>query len=323
DAIGGRDWLGDDRRDRLGILELDFLLEGVGAGDVVLFAAQPRELRPVVVRRGHMVDARHEGAEVLLGADAGQAHRAESHAVVRAAPGDDLVAPRETAHRLDLLGDLHRAFDRFGAAGAEEQPVEVAGQQVGDRLAEGDGRDGGVVAGGDIGQARGLLLHRLADLGAAVAGVDDPQAGDAVQVFLAIDIVEPGALAAIEDLHALLFGELLPRRAMDPDVFERGFRQLVGRCDSHAMLSLTRPRQWERAAHIPLRLDCSIAVIVTVPDVPTVRANRAFRCLYGRRATLSSGPGHTPANAWFGASWTVAYQARGAVHYGRPLGRGA
>ena len=67
----------------------------------------------------------------------------------------------------------------------------------------------------------GLLGHRVADLLAAVTGVDDPEAGDAVNPLVAVHIVEHAALAALEDVQALLLGEFDVVGAVNPDVFER------------------------------------------------------------------------------------------------------
>ena len=66
DTVRRRDRLGDDRGDRVRPLELDLLLERVGAGDVVRLARLDPELRTVVVRRLNVEDARHERTEVLL-----------------------------------------------------------------------------------------------------------------------------------------------------------------------------------------------------------------------------------------------------------------
>ena len=129
DAVRGRDRLADHRRDRLRPLEHDLLLHPLGAHDVARFALQA-EVVAVVVRRGDVVDAGHERAEVALDLRpvAGrQAHRAEGRAVVGAAAGDDLVPLREAAQRLHLLGDLQRRLDRLRAAGAEEDALRSPG----------------------------------------------------------------------------------------------------------------------------------------------------------------------------------------------------
>ena len=61
-----------------------------------------------------------------------------------------------------------------------------------------------------------------------MTGVDDPEPGDAVEVVLAVDVVEGAALAAVEDVHAVALGQLDPRRVVDPDVIERFLRSRYG-----------------------------------------------------------------------------------------------
>jgi hypothetical protein len=68
-----------------------------------------------------------------------------------------------------------------------------------------------------------------------VPGVDDPEAGDAVDVLLAVDVVQQAPLAVIEDLEALALGQLDVVGRVDPDVVERlvlqfavGFRVRAG-----------------------------------------------------------------------------------------------
>ena len=61
---------------------------------------------------------------------AGQRHRPERRAVVGAVAGEDLVATGVVA------GELDRVLDRLGAAEREEDLVHVAGQDLGELLAE-------------------------------------------------------------------------------------------------------------------------------------------------------------------------------------------
>ena len=55
----------------------------------------------------------------------------------------------------------------------------------------------------DVREAGGLLLHGVGDFRAPVTGIDDPEAGDAVEVGVAIDVVERAAFAAIKDVQAV------------------------------------------------------------------------------------------------------------------------
>ena len=77
------------------------------------------------------------------------------------------------------------------------------GRVVGQPLGELDGSRVGVGPQREEGQLRGLLGHRLGDLGAAVPDVDDEQAGEAVDVLVAPVVPDPPALAAGDDRHRL------------------------------------------------------------------------------------------------------------------------
>jgi hypothetical protein len=54
-----------------------------------------------------------------------------------------------------------------------------------------------------------------------VTGVDDPEAGDAVEILLAMDVPDGRVLAAREDLQPLLRGDVGPRLGMNPHMLER------------------------------------------------------------------------------------------------------
>src|SRR5207237_10064056 len=85
------------------------------------------EIIAIAVGRRHKADPVHERAEEFLAARGGDAHRAKGGTMVAAAPRDDLVALGKAAHRLHLLGDLHRPLERFGATRAEEEAVDIDG----------------------------------------------------------------------------------------------------------------------------------------------------------------------------------------------------
>ena len=141
--------------------------------------------------------------------------------MVAAAPGDDLVALGEAAHRLHLLGDLHRALDRFRAARAEEEPVEIAWREPGEHIAELHRRQIGVARRGDVSQLARLLGHRLTDFGAAMPDIDDVEPGETVEIGAALRVEQPAALAAHHDLEAVALGEVEPAGAVDPHMVER------------------------------------------------------------------------------------------------------
>ena len=219
-VVGDGDRLADHRRDRVRPLRQDLLLDGVGAGDVARLALDA-EIIAIAVRRGDEADPVHEGTEELLVARRRDAHRPHGGAVIAAAPGDDLVALGKAAHRLDLLGDLHGALDRLGAARAEEEAIEVARRQPGQHLAELHRGCVRVARRGHIGELACLLRHRLADLLAAVADVHDIKTGNSIEEGTSVGVVERRALAANDDMQPIALGKVEPARRMDPDTIER------------------------------------------------------------------------------------------------------
>jgi hypothetical protein len=52
-----------------------------------------------------------------------------------------------------------------------------------------------------------------------MTSVDDPESGDPVEVFLAVDVPERGPLAFREDLHPIVFGDFNPGQVVSPHVF--------------------------------------------------------------------------------------------------------
>ena len=91
-----------------------------------------------------------------------------------------------SAHTVIGERDFQRSVDRFGTGVAEEHPVQALRRNCGQLFGclEGGGmmhlEAGRVIHGGR------LLLDRLDDRGAAVAGIDRPQAGDAVEHLAAV-----------------------------------------------------------------------------------------------------------------------------------------
>ena len=205
----GRDRFADNRGNRLRTLVDDLLLDVAGRHQVGFFTLQT-EVRPVAVRVRHVIDAVHERTEPGLVAGCRDTHRAVGHAVVGAAAGNDLVALREAAHRLDLLGDLDRGFDRLGATGDEEEPAEVARGELGELFGQLDRGRRRVGHRRGVSQSSSLVGVRLRDLAAAMPGVDHPQSGDPVEILAVVHVVEASAFTAVEDAEVVTF-KLGPR----------------------------------------------------------------------------------------------------------------
>ena len=113
------------------------------------------------------------------------------------------------------MADLQRGVDRFRAGVGEEdvlQPVrrdvdQAVGQFEGERMAHLEGRR-------EV-ELGGLLLDRLDDLRPAVAGVDAPQAGGAVEDLAAVGGRVVHVLGGHEHARRLL--ELAVRRERHPE----------------------------------------------------------------------------------------------------------
>ena len=138
-------------------------------------------------------------------------------AVVGDRARDDLGLGRLAGQLEVLLRQLPRALDRLAAAGGEEDPVEVAGREVREALGEVDRRRVRVRPEREEGEVAGLLRRRLGQLVPPVAGLDDEQPGEPVEVAPAAVVPDVGPLAAHDDrdLVALavrrLAGEVLPQ----------------------------------------------------------------------------------------------------------------
>ena len=102
-----------------------------------------------------------------------------------------------------LAGQLDGGLHRVAAGGGEEHAVEVAGGVVGQPLGQRDGRLVGERPDGEVGQLLALLAGGLGDLLAAVADLHGEQAGEAVEVALAVLVVDVAAFAAGDHRHVV------------------------------------------------------------------------------------------------------------------------
>ena len=124
---------------------------------------------------------------------------AERGAVVGDLARDELVALALAAHAVVLARELDGGLDGLGAAGREEDAVEVAGGEAGDARGELDRARVRVAPVGEEAELLDLLGGGLADLGAAVAGVHAEQRGQAVEVALAVLVPDVAAVALDDD----------------------------------------------------------------------------------------------------------------------------
>ena len=159
-----------DRGDGVRPLPDDGPLDLVGGPPSEGHLVVGEEGRPVEVGVGDLDragDQRLEGGlEVRY---AGDRQRPHGGPVVGDLAADDLGALRLAGHPEVLAGQLPGRFDRLGAAGGEEDAVEVARGIVGQSLGQLYGAWVGVGPEGEVGQCARLLRSRLGQLGAPVA----------------------------------------------------------------------------------------------------------------------------------------------------------
>ena len=180
------DRLEDHRGDRLRPLEDDPLLDRVGGPERVAV------LGPAVdVGVRHVAGAGDERFELVAQVgDPGRRERPQRGAVVGDLAGDEFVLLAFAVGAVVVARQLQRRLDRLGAAVGEEDAVEVARRQVGDPRGEFDRPRVGVAPQGEEVELFDLARGGLAVLGAAVAGVDAEERREAVQVAVAVLVVD-------------------------------------------------------------------------------------------------------------------------------------
>ena len=229
--------LEDHGRHRLRALELDHLLDRVRGPERVAV------LGPAVrVRVRHVVGARHERLERRAQRrDAGDRERAEGGAVVGGLARDDLRLQRVAVQLVVLAGELPGRLDGLGAARGEEDPVEVAGREAGDALGQLDRLRVRVAPVGVEAELLDLRGRGLADLGAAVAGVHAEERREAVEVALAVLVVDVGALAARDDRDLVAVVVRAHAREVHPEMAARLLLKIAG---SAGALARRRSAGW-------------------------------------------------------------------------------
>ena len=149
--------------------------------------------------------------------DPGRRERAERRAVVGDLAGDHLGLVGLAGQLEVLAGELQRRLDGLAAAAGEEHAVQVAGRERGDPRRELDRRRMRVGPVGEEAELLGLVGAGLGDVGAAVADVDAEQRREAVEVAVAVLVVDVAALAADDDRH-LVVGVRRQPREVHPQV---------------------------------------------------------------------------------------------------------
>ena len=186
-----------DGRDRVRTLPddgpLDLVRRPLAEGDLVV----GEDRCPVEVGVGDLDGPAHQGFEGGLEVrDPGDGQGTHGRPVVGDVAADDLGALGLAGLPEVLPGQLPRRLDRLGPAGGEEDAVELTGRVPGQALGQLDGAGVGVGPQGEVGQRAGLLRSRLGQLGAPVAQLRGEEAGQTIQVALAVLVPHVGTLAA-------------------------------------------------------------------------------------------------------------------------------
>ena len=229
-AGGAGDRLDDDRGDGRGVVQGDEALKLVGELGAMLGLAAREGVAGEIVGVADVVDAGEQRAEHLAVADdAADRDAAEIDAVIAALAADQAEARALADGALIGERDLEAGLDRLGAGIGEEDVVD-AGRHVGDQarrqlealgMADLEGRR--------VVELADLIGDRLDDLRPAVAGIDAPQAGGAVQHLAAVGGAVIHALRG--DQHARRLLELPVGRERHPEGFEIVGRDLSARHD--------------------------------------------------------------------------------------------
>ena len=135
--------------------------------------------------------------------DAGDRERSQRGAVVGPVPGDDLVPALVATRHVIVAGELDGRLDRFGAGANEERLVQVPRGETGDHGRRLDGRRVGETPVGGEGQRLHLAGGHGSQVGPTVADVHTEQACQAIEVLVAVAVVEVAALTSHDDRQGI------------------------------------------------------------------------------------------------------------------------
>ena len=148
----------------------------------------------------------------------GRRQRPHRGAVVGELARDQLVPGRLAARVVVGLGELPRRLDRLRAAGGEEHAVEVSRRELGDPRGQLDRARVGVAPVGVEAELLRLRAAAAPELRAAVADVHAVQRRQAVEVALAVLVVDVAALAPDDHRHLVALGVGAHAREVHPQV---------------------------------------------------------------------------------------------------------
>ena len=186
--------LGEHGRDRLGPFGQDHLLDGHHRGQRARITALGHLVAVGVGDPTHAVPQHRPERLGELG-DAGDREGAEGRAVVRPFPGDHLVAPLVSPTEVVVAGELERRLHRLGTGTHEEDLGEVAGRLLGDHRRGPGGRLVRDPPGRIEGEGVHLRVRGGAQVASPVAEVGAEEAGEPVEMGVAVGVVDVAALA--------------------------------------------------------------------------------------------------------------------------------
>mmetsp|Transcript_6064 Transcript_6064/g.24216 ORF Transcript_6064/g.24216 Transcript_6064/m.24216 type:complete len:373 (+) Transcript_6064:1199-2317(+) len=204
-AGGAGHRLDDDGGDGRGVVQRHEALQVVGKLGAVLGHADRERIARRVMRVADVVHAGQQAAEHLaVGHHAADRDAAEVHAVVAALAADEPGAARLAAHAVVGDGHLQGGLDRLGAGVGEEHAVQPGRSDGCQPFGQLEGLGVGHLEGRRKVQLGRLLLDGLHDAGPVVAGIDAPQAGDAVQHLAALVVAKEHAVGLSQQPRRLL-----------------------------------------------------------------------------------------------------------------------
>ena len=190
EATSAEDRFGEEPGDNPRRRRDDELLEVLRTSDVTLRIGE-LERTAIAIRRRRVDDRGDLVGLHLPGGLPRQRARHRRASAVRVAQRDDGLRPGSE------LGQQYRGFVRFGAARREEGLVQFARSDLGELLGELDDRRRRVQS-RDVGEGRGLFLDRRGDFRMTVPDVDRHDAGEEVEVFSPLEVVEMNPPAALQ-----------------------------------------------------------------------------------------------------------------------------
>ena len=201
------------------------------------------------------------------------------------------------------LRELPRRLDRLRAAGGEEHAVEVARRELRDARREFDRGRVRVAPVRVEAELLGLRGGRLAELGAAVADVHAVERREAVEVALAVLVVDVAALAPDDHGHRVVLVVGAHAREVHPQVAPRQLLEPVGVLGQGRAPRAGAQVVAGRAGRRPPRGPPAFTSLPAIASLLFAFASRAGR----RAAQLDTQDNHIPVTfATQGASWSNA-----------------